>query len=81
LALSRFNVGEGVHDDDGTRRCVEHGGAPRIGGGAGEILVTSAAAGAAGLDENLERRTLELKGKQDVVDVVSVTVRPAVTAG
>jgi adenylate cyclase len=49
--------------------------------GPGEILVTSAAVGAAGLDENLERRTLELKGKQDFVDVVSVTVRPAVTAG
>jgi hypothetical protein len=37
--------------------------------------------GTPGLDENLERRTLELKGKQDVVDVVSVTVRLAVTAG
>jgi adenylate cyclase len=48
----------------------------------GEILVTSAAARAAGLgDENLERRTLELKGKQEVVEVVSLTVGPAVATG
>jgi adenylate cyclase len=47
--------------------------------GAGEILLTTAAAEAAGLhDEDLERRTLELKGKQDVVEVVSLTIRPAV---
>jgi adenylate cyclase len=45
----------------------------------GEILVTAAAARAAGLDdEALERRTLELKGKQEVVDVFSLTVRPEV---
>jgi hypothetical protein len=37
--------------------------------------------GTPGLDENLERRMLELGGSRDVVDVVSVTVRPAVTAG
>jgi adenylate cyclase len=50
--------------------------------GPGEILVTSAAARAAGLDdENLVRRTLELKGKQEVVEVVSLTVGPAVPVG
>jgi adenylate cyclase len=45
----------------------------------GEILVTTAAAQAAGLDPGLEQRTLELKGKEAVVDVVSLTVRPTVT--
>jgi adenylate cyclase len=44
--------------------------------GAGEILVTSAAADAASLDPGLERRPLELKGKQEVVDVVTLTVGP-----
>jgi hypothetical protein len=38
--------------------------------------VTTAAAGAAGLDPELERRPLELKGKQEVVDVVTLTVSP-----
>jgi adenylate cyclase len=43
--------------------------------GPGEILVTTAAAGAAGLDSaELERRTLELKGKQEAVDVVALAV-------
>ena len=37
---------------------------------AGEILVTAAAADAAGLDAGLERRTLELKGKSESVEVV-----------
>jgi adenylate cyclase len=47
--------------------------------GPGEILVTTAAAKAAGLDdEDLERRTLELKGKQETVDVLALTVSPAV---
>ena len=49
--------------------------------GPGEILVTAAAARAAGLDPGLERRALELKGKQDAVEVVSLTVGPAVAAG
>jgi adenylate cyclase len=43
---------------------------------AGEILVTMAAAQAAALDSTLERRALELKGKHEVVDVVTLTVRP-----
>jgi adenylate cyclase len=38
--------------------------------GAGEILVTAAAAAAAGLDSGLERRSLELKGKSEPVEVV-----------
>jgi adenylate cyclase len=41
---------------------------------AGEILVTTAAAEAAGLDPGLERRRLELKGKQAVTEVVSLRV-------
>jgi len=40
--------------------------------GAGEILVTSYAATAAGLDPDLERRQLALKGKQDTTEVVSL---------
>lgn len=44
--------------------------------GAGEILVTSAAARAAGLDPGLERRDLELKGKEQATAVVSLMVRP-----
>jgi adenylate cyclase len=46
---------------------------------AGEILVTTEAAKAAGLDPDLERRGLELKGKEEVVDVVAVTVSPTVS--
>ena len=41
---------------------------------AGEILVTTAAAAAAGLDSTLERRSLELKGKQLPTEVVSIRV-------
>ena len=41
---------------------------------AGEILVTTPAALAAGLDPALERRTMELKGKQAVTEVVSLGV-------
>jgi adenylate cyclase len=44
--------------------------------GAGEIFVTTDAAQAAGLDPDLKHRLLELKGKQDVVDVVTLTVGP-----
>ncbi len=45
--------------------------------GAGEILVSAEAATAAGLDPNLERRSLELKGKAEATEVVSVRVAPA----
>jgi adenylate cyclase len=48
---------------------------------AGEILVTAAAATAAGLDSGLERRPLELKGKQELVQVVKLTVSPLSNAG
>ena len=40
----------------------------------GEILVTVEAALAAGLDPNLERRRLELKGKQAITEVVALRV-------
>ena len=46
----------------------------------GEILVTADAAAAAGLDSSLERKALELKGKQDVTEVVSLTVSPVAAA-
>ncbi|MDQ6794319.1 MAG: hypothetical protein M3067_05805 [Chloroflexota bacterium] len=43
--------------------------------GAGEVLVTAAAATAAVLDtERLERRHLELKGKREATDVFVATV-------
>ena len=42
----------------------------------GEILVTTAAAVAAGLDPSLERRSLELKGKQEATEVVSLRIGP-----
>ena len=41
---------------------------------AGEILVTVPAAGAAGLDPGLPRRSLELKGKQGTTEVVTLHV-------
>jgi adenylate cyclase len=41
---------------------------------AGEILVTAAAATAAGLPASAERRSLELKGKSEVTQVVVLTV-------
>jgi adenylate cyclase len=41
---------------------------------AGEILVTTAAAAAAGLDPSLERRRLELKGKHQATEVVTLRV-------
>jgi adenylate cyclase len=44
---------------------------------AGEILITTAAATAAGLDSTLERRPLELKGKEQIPDVVSLMVTAA----
>jgi len=41
---------------------------------AGEILVSAAAAEKAGLDPSLPRRTLELKGRQEPIEVVSLRV-------
>ena len=43
---------------------------------AGEILVTTDAATAAGLDSSLERKPLELRGKQQITEVVTLTVSP-----
>jgi adenylate cyclase len=45
---------------------------------AGEILVSAAAAEMAGLDADLERRALELKGKEQPVEVVSLRIGPPV---
>jgi adenylate cyclase len=43
---------------------------------AGEVLVTAEAAEAAGLDPALVRTRLELKGKSEVTDVVTLRVAP-----
>jgi adenylate cyclase len=43
--------------------------------GAGEVLVSSDAAEAAGLDPSLPRRAVELKGKSQPVEVVTLTTR------
>jgi class 3 adenylate cyclase len=50
--------------------------AARLGGAAkaGEVLLTVEAAAAAQLDPDLERRSLDLKGKSMPTDVVSLTV-------
>ena len=45
--------------------------------GAGEVLVSADAAAAAGLDPDLERRPLELKGKESTVEAVSLRVGAA----
>jgi adenylate cyclase len=44
---------------------------------AGEVLVTSAAAAAASLDPSLERRELELRGREERTAVVSLRIGPA----
>lgn len=44
---------------------------------AGEILVSAAAAEKAGLDASLARRTLELKGREEPIEVVSLRVGSA----
>jgi len=44
--------------------------------GTGEILVSADAAAAIGLDPGLARRSLELKGKQSAIEVVTLTVGP-----
>jgi adenylate cyclase len=44
---------------------------------AGEILVSAAAAEKAGLDSSLARRTLELKGREEPIEVVSLRVGSA----
>jgi adenylate cyclase len=48
---------------------------------AGEILVSADAATVIGLDGGLPRRTLELKGKEETVEVVSLTVGSAGSVG
>ena len=44
--------------------------------GAGEILVSADVATATGLDSNLGRRSLELKGKAEATEVVTLRVEP-----
>lgn len=44
--------------------------------GRGEVLVTSDAAAAAGLAPSLERRELEVKGKQEPIGVISLRIGP-----
>lgn len=44
---------------------------------AGEMLVSAAAAAAAGLDPALEHRRLDLKGKEQATEAIALTVGPA----
>jgi adenylate cyclase len=48
--------------------------------GAGEVLVSTDAANAAGLDPSLPRRSLALKGKAQPIDVVALGVETPLTA-
>ena len=48
--------------------------------GRGEILVSSYAAAAADLDPAIARRTLDLKGKEFAIEVVSLRVDPSAAA-
>jgi adenylate cyclase len=48
---------------------------------AGEVLITTEAAAAAGLDPTLEAVSLDLKGKQSATRVVRLTVAPAAVSG
>jgi adenylate cyclase len=74
-------VGEGVHTSiTALGDAVNTAARLASAAAAGEILVTTAAAGAAGLETDLPQRALELKGKQETVDVVTLTVGPAVPA-
>jgi class 3 adenylate cyclase len=44
---------------------------------AGELILSESAVASSGIDaDNLERRTLELKGKNEPMDVWVMTVRP-----
>ncbi|HJT63938.1 MAG TPA: adenylate/guanylate cyclase domain-containing protein, partial [Candidatus Limnocylindria bacterium] len=70
-------IGEGAHVEvtylgDGVNVAARLASAAKQ----GEILVTSAAAEAAGLDPSLERRSLELKGRQEPTEVVSLRIGP-----
>jgi adenylate cyclase len=47
----------------------------------GEILVTTETATAAGLDAELRRRQLDLKGKQQPTEVVAIRIGPIATVG
>jgi adenylate cyclase len=46
---------------------------------AGEILVTTSAAAAAGIDGGKERRSLELKGKAGLTEVIRLRIEPVAT--
>jgi adenylate cyclase len=73
-------VGEGVHTTmTALGDTVNTAARLASAAGPGEILVTAAAAKAAKLAEDLELRPLKLKGRQEVVDVLSLTVSPQVT--
>jgi adenylate cyclase len=70
-------VGEGTHVELTSLGDVVNTTARLAGAaGAGEILVTTEAAAALGLDANLERRSLQVKGKEQPIEVVVVGLRP-----
>jgi adenylate cyclase len=69
-------IGEGAHTEltavgDAVNTAARLASAAR----AGEILVSTDAASAAGLDPGLPHRSLELKGKSAPIEVVQVTIR------
>jgi adenylate cyclase len=71
-------IGEGAHVDvtfvgDGVNVAARLAGAAAP----GEILVATRAAEEAGLDPGLERRKLELKGKTEATEVVSLRIGPS----
>lgn len=49
--------------------------------GAGEVLVSTDAAAAAGLNADLPRRSLALKGKQDPIEVVTLRLEEPIPSG
>ncbi len=68
-------IGEGAHVDmTAVGDAVNTAARLASAAAAGEVLVTVDAASAAGLDPRLERKHLELKGKQVPTEVVSLTV-------
>jgi adenylate cyclase len=71
------SVGEGTHVEmTAVGDAVNIAARLAAAAGAGEILVSADAAAASDLDPALERRPLELKGKELPTDVVSIRVSP-----
>jgi adenylate cyclase len=71
-------VGEGAHTElTAVGDAVNVAARVASAAAAGEILISVATASAAGLDGDLERRSLELKGKEGITEVVAVSITPS----